>query len=224
MKQTRARFSPPCSRWRRWRSRPVWRPATASCTGAQANLNKHKAVPKFVAPGPGLQRDGRERAASTIFIIPASSQVPFVSTIANHIKRIATPIGVKVDDLAEPGPAVAVGAGHERGDRPERERDRPAGRQRPGRPAAADQGREGEGHPDDRRAPLRPEPALRAQRRRPRQHPVQDRRPADRRPGDRGHKRQRERARRHDQPGEVDACRWWPGSARSSASTARAAS
>lgn len=26
----------------------------ASYTGAQANLNKHKAVPKFVAPGPAF--------------------------------------------------------------------------------------------------------------------------------------------------------------------------
>jgi ribose transport system substrate-binding protein len=68
---------------------------TASWTGAQANLNKYKAVPKFVAPGPAF--DAKARAGGkTLFIIPASSQVPFVSTIANHIKRLATPIGVKV--------------------------------------------------------------------------------------------------------------------------------
>jgi ribose transport system substrate-binding protein len=68
---------------------------TASWTGAQANLNRYKAVPKFVAPGPAF--DAKARAGGkTLFIIPASSQVPFVSTIANHIKRLATPIGVKV--------------------------------------------------------------------------------------------------------------------------------
>jgi len=68
---------------------------TASWTGAQANLNRYKAVPKFVAPGPAF--DAKARAGGkTLFIIPASSQVPFVSTIANHIKRLATPIGVRV--------------------------------------------------------------------------------------------------------------------------------
>jgi ribose transport system substrate-binding protein len=64
-------------------------------TGAQANLKRNKAVPKFVAPGPAF--NAKERAGGkTLFIIPASSQVPFVSTIANHIKRIAGPIGVRV--------------------------------------------------------------------------------------------------------------------------------
>ena len=68
---------------------------TASWTGAQANLSKYKAVPKFVPPGPAF--DAKARAGGkTIFIIPASSQIPFVSTIANHIKRITAPVGVKV--------------------------------------------------------------------------------------------------------------------------------
>ena len=67
----------------------------ASYTGAQANLNKHKAVPNFVAPGPAF--DAKAKAGGkTIFIIPASSQIPFVSTIANHIKRVAGSVGVKV--------------------------------------------------------------------------------------------------------------------------------
>lgn len=68
---------------------------TASWTGAQANLTKYKAVPTFVAPGPAF--DAKARAGGkTLFIIPASSQVPFVSTIANHIKRITATAGVKV--------------------------------------------------------------------------------------------------------------------------------
>ena len=67
----------------------------ASYSGAQANLAKYRAVPKFVAPGPAF--DAKAKAGGkTLFIIPASSQVPFVATIANHIKRIATPVGVKV--------------------------------------------------------------------------------------------------------------------------------
>jgi ribose transport system substrate-binding protein len=68
---------------------------TASWTGAQANLSKHKAVPKFVAPGPAFNAKAKA-GGKTIFIIPASSQVPFVSTIANHIKRISGSAGVKV--------------------------------------------------------------------------------------------------------------------------------
>jgi ribose transport system substrate-binding protein len=69
--------------------------STASWTGAQANLNRYKAVPKFVPPGPAFDARARARG-KTLFIIPASSQVPFVSTIANHITRIARPIGVRV--------------------------------------------------------------------------------------------------------------------------------
>ena len=68
---------------------------SASWTGAQANQNKHKAVPKFVAPGPAFNAKARA-GGKTIFIIPASSQIPFVSTIANHIKRITARVNVKV--------------------------------------------------------------------------------------------------------------------------------
>ncbi|MHB1242015.1 MAG: sugar ABC transporter substrate-binding protein [Gaiellaceae bacterium] len=68
---------------------------TASWTGAQANLAKYKAVPKFVAPGPAFNAKARA-GGKTIFVIPASSQIPFVSTIANHIKRVTAPVGVKV--------------------------------------------------------------------------------------------------------------------------------
>jgi ribose transport system substrate-binding protein len=68
---------------------------SASISGAQANLNRYKAVPKFVAPGPAFDARASGRG-KTLFVIPASSQVPFVSTINNHIRRIATPIGIKV--------------------------------------------------------------------------------------------------------------------------------
>jgi ribose transport system substrate-binding protein len=66
----------------------------ASWSGAQANLNKYKAVPTFVAPGPAF--DAKAKAGGkTIFVIPASSQIPFVSTIANNITRIAKTANVK---------------------------------------------------------------------------------------------------------------------------------
>src|SRR3954471_5137327 len=63
--------------------------------GAKANLDSNKAVPKFKAPGPAF--DAKAKAGGkTIFVIPASSQIPFVSTIAGHIKRVAGLAGVKV--------------------------------------------------------------------------------------------------------------------------------
>lgn len=69
--------------------------ASAQYEGARVNLNKYRGVPKFVPPGPAF--DARARAGGkTLFVIPASSQVPFVATIANHITRIASPIGIKV--------------------------------------------------------------------------------------------------------------------------------
>jgi ribose transport system substrate-binding protein len=63
--------------------------------GARTNLNRYKAVPKFVPPGPAFDARARARG-KTLFVIPASSQVPFVATIAQHIERIATPVGVRV--------------------------------------------------------------------------------------------------------------------------------
>jgi ribose transport system substrate-binding protein len=66
----------------------------ATYDGAQANLNTHRQVPKFVAPGPAF--DAKAKAGGkTIFVIPASSQIPFVSTIGNHMKRIGAMANVK---------------------------------------------------------------------------------------------------------------------------------
>src|SRR5215218_2190008 len=67
---------------------------SSDTSGAKANLDAHRAVPKFKAPGPAF--DAKAKAGGkTLFIIPASSQIPFVSTIANHIKRIGAMAGVK---------------------------------------------------------------------------------------------------------------------------------
>jgi ribose transport system substrate-binding protein len=67
---------------------------TAGTDGAKANLDKHRQVPQFVAPGPAF--DAKAKASGkTIFVIPASSQIPFVSTIANHMKRVGATVGVK---------------------------------------------------------------------------------------------------------------------------------
>jgi ribose transport system substrate-binding protein len=66
----------------------------ADSDGAKANLDKHRQVPKFIAPGPAF--DAKDLAGGKkIFIIPASSQIPFVSTISNHMKRVGALAGVK---------------------------------------------------------------------------------------------------------------------------------
>ncbi len=62
--------------------------------GATANLNKYRGVPKFVAPGPAFDARAKARG-KTVFVIPASSQIPFVSTIASHMKEIAGDVGVR---------------------------------------------------------------------------------------------------------------------------------
>ena len=120
--------------------------SSADLSYVQAQINKFRAVPKFVAPGPAFDAKARRAARRSSSSRPRA-RCPFVSTIADHMMRVAEARRRQDDDLAEPGPAVAVGAGDERGDRAEGERDRPARRQRPGRPAAADQGGEGEGDP-----------------------------------------------------------------------------
>src|SRR4029077_13239579 len=67
----------------------------AGVAGAKANLDKYRAVPQFAPPGPAF--DAKAKAGGkTLFVIPASSQVPFVATINDHIKRIAALAGVKV--------------------------------------------------------------------------------------------------------------------------------
>lgn len=67
----------------------------ASYDGAKENLDQYRRVPDFVAPGPAF--DAKAKAGGkTLFVIPASSQVPFVATIANHITRIASSVRVKV--------------------------------------------------------------------------------------------------------------------------------
>src|SRR5262245_40385821 len=68
---------------------------SSDTAGAKANLDSNRAVPKFKAPGPAF--DAKAKAGGkTLFVIPASSQVPFVSTINDHITRIGKMAGVKV--------------------------------------------------------------------------------------------------------------------------------
>jgi ribose transport system substrate-binding protein len=68
--------------------------AAADIAGAQAQIDAFKAAPEFEAPGPAL--DASAAAGKTIAIIPASSNVPFVTTIANNMVRIGKDAGLNV--------------------------------------------------------------------------------------------------------------------------------
>ena len=71
-----------------------WR-AAPTPPGRRPTSTRTARCRQFKAPGPAF--DAKAKAGGkTIFVIPASSQVPFVSTINDHITRIAKLAGVKV--------------------------------------------------------------------------------------------------------------------------------
>jgi ribose transport system substrate-binding protein len=60
----------------------------------KGQIDKYRAVPKFVAPGPAF--DAKKAIADkSLFIIPASSNVPFVTTIADGMVKVADGLGLK---------------------------------------------------------------------------------------------------------------------------------
>src|SRR5262245_19125685 len=57
-------------------------------------IDKYRAVPKFVAPGPAF--DAKKAVTDkSLFIIPASSNVPFVTTIADGMVKVDDGLGLK---------------------------------------------------------------------------------------------------------------------------------
>jgi ribose transport system substrate-binding protein len=67
----------------------------SAVAGARDNLDKYRAVPKYTDPGPKF--DAKKVAGGkTLFLIPASSQIPFVATIANHMRDISRDTGVRM--------------------------------------------------------------------------------------------------------------------------------
>jgi ribose transport system substrate-binding protein len=69
-------------------------PASAAVPGPIANaVRSYEAVPAFKAPGPAI--DASKARGKTIFIIPESSSIPFISTIDKSIVKVAKLVGVK---------------------------------------------------------------------------------------------------------------------------------
>ena len=62
--------------------------------GATAEIEKFRAVPSFQAPGPAV--DVSSAKGKKVAIIPASSNVPFVTTIADGMVRIGKQAGLDV--------------------------------------------------------------------------------------------------------------------------------
>ena len=59
-----------------------------------AQINHYRAIPTFVAPGPAF--DARTAVkGKTLFVIPASSAVPFVQTISTNMKNVAKTVGLQ---------------------------------------------------------------------------------------------------------------------------------
>ncbi|HZO96130.1 MAG TPA: sugar ABC transporter substrate-binding protein [Gaiellaceae bacterium] len=56
-------------------------------------VKTYKQVPAFVRPGPPI--DASKARGKTIFIIPESSSIPFISTIDKSIEKVARLVGVK---------------------------------------------------------------------------------------------------------------------------------
>lgn len=69
--------------------------SSGGSVGAKAALAKYRAEPTFSAPGPAFNAKAKAHGKS-LFVIPASSQIPFVSTIADHMKSIGALVGVQV--------------------------------------------------------------------------------------------------------------------------------
>jgi len=70
-------------------------------SGAQAEIDKFRAVPEFIAPGPAV--DAAAAKGKKLAIIPASSNVPFVTTIADGMKSIGEKAGLEVSIFKNQG-------------------------------------------------------------------------------------------------------------------------
>src|SRR5712692_10477436 len=68
----------------------------------KTQIAKFRVVPKFTAPGAAFAARPKEKGKK-LFVIPASSNVPFVQTIADGMQRIAKQIGISFVEWRNPG-------------------------------------------------------------------------------------------------------------------------
>ena len=142
-----------CRRRSSLRLRPRSPRATSPPKSAAA-LEPYKKLPEFQAAGEPF--DAKPcMADKSIISIPASSAIPFLKTINDSMTKIAGRDRLQVPGLGEPGPGVAVGAGHRLRHRQQVQPDRSPRRLRPALPRAAGQGGARRRRDRRRRAPDR---------------------------------------------------------------------
>src|SRR5680860_1322517 len=67
---------------------------SADIAGAQEQIDQYSAVPEFSAPGPAV--DAAAAKGKSLAIVPASSNVPFVTTIADDMVTTGGDAGLDV--------------------------------------------------------------------------------------------------------------------------------
>lgn len=74
---------------------------SADIAGAQEQIDQYSAVPEFSAPGPAV--DAAAAKGKGLAIVPASSNVPFVTTIADGMVKVGTQAGLTVSVFKNQG-------------------------------------------------------------------------------------------------------------------------
>ncbi len=69
--------------------------ASATRTTLKAEIAKFSGIPKFTAPGPAFNARAAAKGKS-LFVIPASSSIPFVETIAQYMRAVGSKLGLSV--------------------------------------------------------------------------------------------------------------------------------
>jgi ribose transport system substrate-binding protein len=67
----------------------------ADVAGAEAMIAEYTAIPKFVAPGPAFDAMGKV-AGKTVFEIPITSEVPFITAVEEGMRQAADVVGAKL--------------------------------------------------------------------------------------------------------------------------------
>jgi ribose transport system substrate-binding protein len=67
----------------------------ADVAGAKAMIAEYTAIPKFVAPGPAFDAMGKV-AGKTVFEIPITSEVPFITAVEEGMRQAAEVVGAKL--------------------------------------------------------------------------------------------------------------------------------
>jgi ribose transport system substrate-binding protein len=67
----------------------------ADVAGAEAMIAEYTAIPKFIAPGPTFDAESKV-AGKTVFEIPITSEVPFITAVEEGMRQAAEVVGAKL--------------------------------------------------------------------------------------------------------------------------------